>query len=161
MEIVTVAILVLAGLAALGVIAFMLNRAWGDFPKTSALPGGPPPSTKGGPGDVARPGPPADDDLGPLEPRELPAGAPEGSLIAVEHPLVRRTIEAAMEKGGSPYAAYFIRHGDTIYVNLARIADPGQRERIAAMLHEVNGKGSNPMPMKDLIQAVRDLTGIG
>ena len=158
MEIVTVAILVLAGLAVLGLAAFMLNRAWGDFPKTSALPGGPPPSTRGGPGKLARPDPPADDDLEPLGPRELPAGAPAGSLIAVEHPLVRRAIEQSMQKGGSPYAAYFIRQGDAVYVNLARIADPAQRERIAAMLHEVNGKGSSGMSMTELMRAVQELT---
>lgn len=157
MEIVSVAILALAGLALLGVIAFMLNRAWGDFPKASALPGGPPQSTKGGPGRIASPGPPANDDLEPPGP-SYPAGAPEGSLIAVEHPLVRRAIESAMEKGGSPYAAYFIRHGDTVYVNLARVADPGQRERIAAMLHEVNGRGGSGMSMTELMRAVQELT---
>jgi hypothetical protein len=157
MEIVSVALLVLAGLALLGLVAFMLNRAWGDFPKTSALPGGPPPSTKGGPGSAARPAPPADDDLEPLEPRELPAGAPAGSRIAVEHPLVRRAIEQSMQKGGSPYAGYFIRDGETIYLNLARIADPGQRQRIAAMVREVNGKEAGDSSILDSIRAVQEL----
>jgi hypothetical protein len=153
MDLVTVAVLGAAGLVALGLIFFMLNRAWGDFPGRA---GPQPSSTRSGPGNPVWPGQ-LDKDMAPLEPRELPAGAPEGGLIAVEHPLVRQAIEQSMQQGGSPYAAYFVRDGETIYLNLARIADPGQRERIANLVREVNGKQSNDISMMDSIRAVQEL----
>lgn len=111
-------VFVVGGLVLFGIVVLMLNRAWGDFPSKVSTPPSDPlrPSTQS-----SAPTQEWAQSHAAAEP-ELPAGAPSDGLIQVKHPLVHRTIAQALERGGSPYATYFMRDGETIYLNLDRIA---------------------------------------
>lgn len=156
MDLATVVVIFVAGLLALGATVYMLNRAWGDFPRRVG-----PPAAGLAPPPLA---PPPDDDedaWGEAEPGEadppLPAGAPEGELIPVTHPMVRRAVEGALAKGGSPYATYFIRHGDQIYLAAYRIADPIQRARVARLFQELNGGDVSSLDFAAMLKAIQTL----
>jgi hypothetical protein len=149
---VTIIVIFVAGLLAIGVAAYMLNRAWGDFPRRAGPyggTGGPPRSP-----EPARDPAPADDDA--HEP-ELPAGAPEGGLIPVTEPTVRAAVERALERPGSPYAAYFIRDGDRLYLAAHRIADPLQRAQVTSLFQRLNSGDFAGLNFSDLIGAIQKL----
>lgn len=155
----TVAIMFGAGLIALGLTFWMLNRAWGDFPGRAGLPPtysaerpglGPPPDT--GAAKMRDNG--GDEQALP----DLPAGAPADGLVPVTHPAVRRAVEAALERGGSPYATYFVRHGERIYLALYRIADPGQREAARRMVEGLNGGEIGDASLAESIRVIQQLS---
>jgi hypothetical protein len=131
-DLMTVAIIFGAALLAIGLTAWMLNRAWGDFPSRAGpdatsplMPLSPEPRDAFAQPPADELAPDGDEDV---EPAQLPAGAPAEGLIPVSHPLVLRAIQQSLERPGSPYATYFIRHDEQVYLALYRIADPGQRE---------------------------------
>lgn len=139
MDITTILLIAAMGLITILVVVFMLNRAWGDFPRRV----GP---TDSGPSPVPSSGEPAWDAAPPddrskdevEEDEALPAGAPEGGLVLVTHPLVLRAVEGALERGGSPYATYFIRHDERVYLAAYRIADPVEREQVTRVFESLN-----------------------
>jgi hypothetical protein len=142
---------VAAGLLVILIVIVMLNRAWGDFPgRVSGLPPSMPPTISQ---------PPAPMSSAPQMAEEPPmAGAPAGGLVPVSHPMVRRAVLAAMERGGSPYALYFIRDGEAVYLVPGRIADPQQRElvtRTFTSLHE--GKAGGDLPIGDMMRVIQEL----
>jgi|GEM_PF-1136673 len=160
MDAMVIGLVVVGGLLLAGLALLMLNRAWGDFPGRISPPpySAPPRPPSPGPsrameqlgGEPGQPGAGASP--------EPPAGAPAGGMIAVRHPLVRQTIARALEQGGSPYALYFMRDGDTIYLNLDRIADPAQRQRVARTFAAINdGEGGN-LSMPEMIRAVQEIS---
>lgn len=162
MDITTV--LVIAALAALaiGVSAFMLNRAWGDFPRRAGPPDSGPspvppassPAWGAAPADTDDEG--DEDEWGEDEPR-LPAGAPEGGLIPVTHPLVRRAVEAALERGGSSYATYFIRDGEQIFLAAYRIADPAERDRVTRLFAGLNSGDVSGLDFGEIYSVMQQL----
>lgn len=161
MDITTILIIAVMGLLAIGAAAFMLNRAWGDFPRrVGPLDRGPSPiaPSRSPAWETA----PADDDegedgWGEDGEQPLPAGAPEGGLIPVTHPLVQRAVEAALERGGSPYAAYFLRDGERLYLAAYRIADPAEREQAIRLFQGINSGSMASGDLKDMISVIQRL----
>ncbi len=146
--------MLVAGIVAVGaimvvVVLVMLNRAWGDFPgRISGLPPAQPPSP--GQGQPPLAGPPA---IG-----ELSAGAPAGGLVPVTHPLIRQAILTAMARGGTPYATYFIKDGEAVYLVPGRIADPQQRENMTRLFASINSGDSNSISFSEVIRVVQEMT---
>lgn len=155
----TIAIIFLAGLVAIGLAAFVLNRAWGDFPTRLRLPDGTPErSPSPAPGWETAPTHPGEADAPELEEHTpLPAGAPEDELIPVNHPLVKRAVAQALERGGTPYATYFVRHGEQIYLAAYRIADPEQRAQLTRLFLSLNRGELEGIDLGSLIRAVQQL----
>lgn len=144
-------ILIVGGGALLTVIALvMLNRAWGDFPGRISRPdmGQPPVQIPTSPGFTA----PVYDEEG-----ELPAGSPADGLILVTHPLARRAIMQALERGGSPYAAYFVRDGEKVYLAAHRISDPQQRAVAVRTFQAMSGDGPADLSIQEMIRAINQL----
>jgi hypothetical protein len=146
----TVAIIFVAGLALLGLTAWMLNRAWGDFPSRAGQPPAPPMPLptftldKDATGDADEGAP-------------LPAGAVSSNLVEVTHPMVLRAVQQAMERPGSPYATYFIRDGEHVFLVLTRIADPIQRETARRLFTGLNSGSMEDVGMGDLMQMLSQL----
>lgn len=152
LDLVTVAIIFLAGLVAIGLTMWMLNRAWGNFPSRAGLP--PTPLSPGpAPYDAAAPA----DEAWLDESVELPAGAPADGLVPVTHPMVVRAVQQAMDRPGSPYATYFIRDGERVYLALYRIADPAQREQARRLFAGLNSGDFGGSELSDLIRLVQQL----
>jgi hypothetical protein len=148
---ITILIIFVAGLLAIGLATYMLNRAWGDFPRRAgrldAIEDRPP---------FPAPEPPDDDDDDEEEAR-LPAGAPAEQLIPINEPTVRAAVERALERPGSPYATYFIRDGDQIYLAAFRIADPAQRAQVTHMFQSLNSGDFSALNFSDVISAIQRL----
>ncbi|MEI7770176.1 MAG: hypothetical protein WCI67_09325 [Chloroflexales bacterium] len=146
MDLIIFASIVGVGLIIFLVVLVMLNRAWGDFPgRISGLPPPPPP----------RPAPPLA--ATPLA-AEMTDITPNGGLVPVNHPLVRRAVMAALERGGSPYALYFIKDGEVIYLVPTRIADPQQREQATRLFASMNASnGDATPPLAEAIRVIQEL----
>ena len=164
MDLVTVAIVFVAGLLLVGVVVFMLNRAWGDFP-TRLTPPNQGPSRSG-----RRMGTDAlldswesgleDDDEAEGEDEDgerLPAGASAENLIPVTHPQVKLAVMQALERGGTPYGTYFIREGERVYLVASRIADPAERARIVRLFQGLNGGDLSGVSMIDMVRTIQQL----
>ncbi len=164
MDLITIAIIVVGGLVAIGLAAWMLNRAWGDFPSragppeqgTSPLP--PPPALRGFSEQPEAPRNAAEGDES-AEPgaADFPPGAPEADLIPITNDLVRRAAQQALERGGSPYATYFIRHGDQIFLAAHRIADPVQRAQVVRVFTAIDSGGAQDLNFAEIIGVLRQL----
>src|SRR5919109_1045720 len=89
-------LLILGGIAlAIAVAAlFALRRAWGDFPDRASTP---PPVGPSAPGASPPPSMPTFD--APIAP--APLAEPPPGLVPIEHPMMRRAAEAALERGSS------------------------------------------------------------
>lgn len=144
----TVAIMFVAGLAAIGLTAWMLNRAWGNFPDRAGLP----------PTHLT-PTPPENEEWREEDDPEarLPAGASPGNLVEVTHPMVLQAVQRALERPGSPYATYFIREDERVFLVLTRIADPAQRETARRLFEGLNGGEMDNVGMGDLMQVLSQL----
>lgn len=139
--------IVAGGLVVILIALAMLNRARGDFPgRASGLPPSMTPPPVSGP-DLFAP-PPAG---------ELPAGAPSGSLVPVAHPLVRRAVLSALERGGTSASTYFIRDGETVYLVPSRIADPGQRETVTRMFASLNNDTDGNISLGDMMRMLQEM----
>jgi hypothetical protein len=163
MDLVTVAIVFVAGLLLFGVIVFMLNRAWGDFPTRLTPPyqDAPAPRRSGAEALLstwdsvpAEDGEDEGDDEGEAG---LPAGASAENLIPVTHPQVKLAVLQALERGGTPYATYFIRDGERVYLVASRIADPAQRERIVRAFQALNGGDLTGVSLIDMVRTMQQL----
>lgn len=155
MDLATVAIIFVAGLLLLGVIVFMLNRAWGDFPTRLTPPYQDGPARRGAPEEALLAS--LDDDEEYEEDERLPAGAASENLIPVTHPQVRLAIMQALERGGTPYATYFIREGERVYLVASRIADPAERARVVRLFQGLNGGDLTGVNMVDMIRTIQQL----
>jgi hypothetical protein len=162
MDLMTVGIIFVAGLITFGVVIFMLNRAWGDFPRRAGpldhdlaqLTGSRRPAWGAAPADDDD----DDDDLdAALAGDALPAGAPEGGLVPITNPQVRMAVERALERGGTPYATYFLRDGDRYYLAAHRIADPVERARIVRLFQGLNGGDLTGVNFGELISVIQRL----
>jgi hypothetical protein len=157
MDFATVAIIFVAGLLLLGVIVFMLNRAWGDFPTRLTPPYQDGPARRGSP-ERALLAPFEDEEEDEEDEEErLPAGAAPENLIPVTHPQVRLAVTQALERGGTPYATYFIREGERVYLVASRIADPAERARVVRLFQGLNGGDLTGLNMVDMIRTIQQL----
>ena len=135
--------LILGGLALSVVIAVLvaLNRSWGNFPDRA---GTLPPAGASAPGVSPWPSPLAA--AWEAQPR---SGTPErpvptieptsqpGGLVLIEHPLVRRSAEQALARGGS-IIQYIVRQGEHVYFDFSQIADPAQRQEAYDLMRRFN-----------------------
>jgi hypothetical protein len=65
---------------------------------------------------------------------------------------------AALERGGSPYALYFVREGEAVYLVPSRIADPQQRELATRMFASLNSGGAGgDLPLGDIMRVMQEL----
>lgn len=143
--------LILGGLALVAAIAVLvaLNRSWGNFPTRA---GTLPPAGSSAPGmssppragwDEQRPSEPTV----PIEPAEQPSG-----LVPIEHPLVRRSAEQALARGGA-VTQYIVRQGQQLYFDFSPIADPDQRRQAYELMRRFNAGQDVDLPaMMRLIQ---------
>lgn len=154
----TVAIIFIAGLAAIGLTLWMLNRAWGNFPSRMGPGDGLPPTPLSqGPASPDRAAPADDEHEDEGEDDEggrLPAGAPAEGLVEVSNPMVLRAVQQAMERPGSPYSTYFIRDGERVFLALHRIADPGDREAARRAFEGLNSGDVGGIDMVELMRAI-------
>ncbi len=152
MELIIFAGVVGVGLVVAVVVLVMLNRAWGNFP--GPISGLPPmmPLDQPTPSRAAVPSAPLADTHEVAPDDEL--------LVPVNHPLVRRAVMAALERGGSPYALYFVRDGEEIYLVPTRIADPQQREQLMRLFTSMNTNSSGDT-MPSLGEAIRLIQEMG
>lgn len=144
---------IFAGVMAIGliiilVVVFILNRAWGDFPGRVA--GLPPPITPNMP-----PNPPTNSFSPTLE--GFARSDTEATLVSVQHPLVKRAVLAALERGGSPYALYFVKEGDLVYFVPNRVADMQQRDVLIRMFNSLNSDDDNNISFADIIRVLQEL----
>lgn len=160
MDVTTIAIIFVGGLLAIGLTAYMLNRAWGDFPTRLTPPGQDPAPPSRQPARVTAPAQ-QHDEAGEDDPFEkidaLPAGAPPMDTIPITHPLIKRSVEQAMEKGGSPYATYFFRDGDQIFFAAYRIADPVQRAQATRLFQALHSGDTSGVNFGELIRTIQQL----
>ena len=146
--------LILGGLALIAAIAALvaLNRSWGNFPNRA---GTLPPAGSSAPGMSSTPS------AGWEEPRQFgapaqpPASEPmnqDGGLVPIEHPLVRRSAEQALARGGA-FTKYIVRQGNQLYFDFSQIADPDQRRQAYDLMRRFNaGQDVDFAAMMQLIQ---------
>jgi hypothetical protein len=150
-------IIVAAGMILLALTAWMLHRSWGDFPRQLNVHQFEPPA-KRAPSWANQTNDDDDDDDDDDDEwaeRSLPAGAPDDGMILVTHPGVRNAITQAIERGGSPYASYFVRDGDQIYLAAYRISDPDQRAQVTQLFQSINNGEIGGLSIYDLLQVLR------
>ena len=152
MELIIFAGVVGGGRVVAVVVLVMLNRAWGNFP--GPISGLPPmmPLDQPTPSRAAVPSAPLADTHEVTPDDEL--------LVPVNHPLVRRAVMAALERGGSPYALYFVRDGEMVYLIPSRIADPLQCEQLTRLFTAMNSTNSGE-ELPSLGEAIRIIQEMG
>lgn len=134
---------IIGGIVIIAIAAtlYALNRSWGDFPKDARYQ---PRSGASAPGSSRAPEAPA----------ELPAdpsGSPD-TLVPIEHQLVRRSAEQALQRG-SAAARYIVRRDDRLYFDFSRIDDPNKRREAADMMRRFNqGKDIDIRAMMRMVQ---------
>ena len=135
--------LIIGGLTLIILIAALvaLNRSWGNFPNRA---GTLPPASASAPGMSRLPSAPDADweAQPPLGTPERPAPTiertnQEGGLVLIEHALVRRTAEQAIDRGG-PITRYIVRQGEQVYFDFSQIADPEQRREAYDLMRRFN-----------------------
>jgi hypothetical protein len=128
----------------------IMRRSWGDFPgRAGPGPGGfqHPPAMSAAPPLADEPDETGSDEVfGPIE---------ADGLVEVRHPLVRRSVEAAMQRGGS-VARYLAERGGRYYFDLSRIEESDRRERAAEVIEEIRAGRAN---LPEVMRLVQELTG--
>jgi hypothetical protein len=148
------------GLVIAAIIAtlYALNRSWGNFPKDTLYR---PPSGSSAPGMSAGPSVPSSQRgswdapasaMAPLPAPELPD--PDNWVVPIEHPMVRRAAEQALERGG-PSARYVIRQGDQIAFDFSQISDPLQRRQAYALMRRF--ADGQDVDIRAMIQVMRQM----
>lgn len=136
MDLIHLAIIVGTLLAMLGAAAFMLHRSWGDFPTRVTPP--PVEAPRRQLSADSRPAEPAASLFDrPAASNSAPAGeapAEFATRILLKHPLLISIADRALAEK-SEQAAYLVRDGDQIYMDLDRISDPNQRYALAKMVN--------------------------
>ncbi len=148
---------IIGGLAIVAIVAtlYALNRSWGNFPKDTRYQ---PPSGPAAPGISAQPStPPApsrswDVPVSAAVPTEPDLPDPESWVVPIEHPMVRRAAEQALERGG-PSARYVVRQGDRVAFDFSQISDPLQRRQAYALMRRfAEGQDVDIRAMMQLIR---------
>ena len=133
---------------------FALRRAWGNFPDRTGLP----PAGSSAPGMSGQPVARADSPEAtpaPLEPAPT-AGEPPAGLVLIEHPMVRRAAEAALEKD-SRTARYIVRDGDQLYFSFDQISDPAERQVAYDLMRRFNA--GEDVDIRAMMKLARQMFG--
>lgn len=154
MDLLMIAIIVVASLLAIGISAYMLNRAWGNFPShIGQLPSDAPPAPQRRLGATL----PHEEETETDE--ELPTGwETREDMIPVTNPLVARAIHAALDRGGGPYATFFTREGDQVFFAAYRVPDPAQREQLTRLFKGLN---TGDLEGASLVEVMRLMSQLG
>lgn len=152
MDLLMVVIIFVAGLFTIGVAAYMLNRAWGDFPSQITLP--PEVFSSSAPSRRSEATP------GAWEEQEDEEESTQtfSDHVPVTHPVMRRAISDALDRGGSPFATYFIRNGDAIFFVPERVPDPEQREQLRQIFQGLHSGDLSSVPMSALTRLLGQLS---
>lgn len=136
---------IIGGLAVIALLAalYILNRSWGNFPRDARYQ---PPSGMAAPGasSPAMPVPP------PL------ATEPASELVPIQHPLVRRSAERALARGGPP-ARYIVQQGNDLFFDFSQIADPAKRQQAYELMQRFNSGGN--IDLRATMTLIRELFG--
>lgn len=153
MDLLTIAIIVVAGLLAIGISAYMLNRAWGNFPsRIGQLPPDLPPAPQRRLGAAL----PREEETETDE--ELPTGwETREDMVPVTNPLVARAIHAALDRGGGAYATFFTREGDQVFFTAYRVPDPAQREQLARLFKGLNAGELEGVSLVEVMRVMSQL----
>jgi hypothetical protein len=81
--------------------------------------------------------PPGPSHASPYSAAELAHMAAAGKLVEMRDPLVRRSAEQALAKGG-PWARYFVRHAGKLWITFEPLPDQYERERAYDMFRRFN-----------------------
>jgi hypothetical protein len=154
MDLLTIAIIVLAGLLAIGISAYMLNRAWGNVPSRI---GQVPPEALSAPQRRLGASLPLEEETETDE--EAPTGwESREDMIPITHPIVLRAINAALDRGGGPSAACFARDGDQVFFAAYRVPDPAQREQLTRLF---KGMNAGELEGVSLVEVMRVMSQLG
>jgi hypothetical protein len=139
--------LLLGGLALIAAIAALvaLKRSWGNFPDRA---GTLPPAGSSAPGMSSAPSTEWEEPGQFGAPAQPTASAPmnqDGGLVPIEHPLVRRSAEQALARGGA-VTRYITRQGDQLYFDFSPIADPEQRRQAYDLMRRFNAGQDVDLP---------------
>lgn len=126
------ALVIIAIVAAL----YWLNRSWGDFPKDARY----------------QPGRGASAPGASREPADAPGSA--DTLVPIEHQLVLRSAEQALQRGGAA-ARYIVRHNDRLYFDFSRIDDPAKRREAAELMRRFNA--GQEIDVRAMMRMVQEL----
>jgi hypothetical protein len=128
----------------------IVRRSWGDFPgRAGPGPAGVqhPPVTSATPSVADEPDEGGSDEVfGPIG---------SDGLVEVLHPLVRRSVEAAIQRGGT-VARYLVERGGRYYFDLSRIEESDRRERATEVIEEIRAGRAN---LPEVMRLVQDMTG--
>ncbi|MCS6879817.1 MAG: hypothetical protein RMK84_12445 [Oscillochloridaceae bacterium] len=154
MDLLTIAIIVVAGLLAIGITAYMLNRAWGNFPsRVGQLPPDLPPAPQRRLGAT----PPVDEEEAEAE-EDSPTGwETREDMIPITNPVVARAVNAALDRGGGPYAMFFTREGDQVYFAAYRVPDPARREQLIGLFKGLNAGDLEGVSLVEVMQVMSQL----
>ncbi|MGQ9926116.1 MAG: hypothetical protein ACUVS4_04510 [Chloroflexaceae bacterium] len=154
MDLLTIAIIVLAGLLAIGISAYMLNRAWGNFPSRI---GHLPPDTPSAPQRRLGASLPLEEETRTDE--EPPPGwETREDMIPITNPLVLRAINTALDRGGGPYAAFFVREGDQVFFAAYHVPDPAQREQLTRLFKGLNAGELEGVSLVEVMRVMSQLS---
>ncbi|WP_129674188.1 hypothetical protein [Candidatus Chloroploca sp. Khr17] len=155
---------VVGALSLLALTIWMLNRAWGEnFPGS----GGTLPSELLDQYQVTTSHRPQveptrhEDDLSSWwandddEQTQGPAGSPTSEMVEITHTAVRQAILTSLERGGSPYATFFVQDDDKVYLALYRIHDPAQRATAQRVVEGLNDGRLNAFSLMETLRHLR------
>lgn len=137
----TTLLLIAAGVAALAIIAALL--IWRSRSETVVRVPTSPQEIGGPPGPSQHPS---------YSAAELADLAASGRLVEIIHPLVRRSAEQALEKGG-PMARYIVRYEGKLWLTFEPMPDPQQREIAYDLFRRFNA--GEQVDIRAMIDVVR------
>lgn len=125
-------IIVLGSLLIIGIVLWMLNRSWGDFPRRAGVqPDREASAHSTSPAPVATPTFQEDDATDEIE---QGTESQMDNRILITHPMIRRAAESVLYQN-SPQARYLVREGDQLFFAVDRIADPQQRAQAVDLMN--------------------------
>lgn len=153
--------IVLGGILLVVAIAaalYMLNRSWGDFGRSSRLP----PTGTSAPGRSPEPPLRTDNNAWDLPERlAMPDNAPASvaadtgsDLVPIANPLVRRSAEQALSRGGPP-TRYIVQRDGMLYFDFSQIDDATKRQRARELMLDLNA-GRN-VDIRSMMLLVREI----
>ncbi len=85
---------------------------------------------------------------------ELAALAEAGKLVQVNHPLVLRSMEQALERGG-PMTRYIVRYQDALWLTFEALPDAQEREQAYELFRRFNT--GEDLDIRALMQVMRKI----
>lgn len=79
----------------------------------------------------------------------------QGELVPIQHPLVRRSAEQALKKGG-PMTRYIVQQGDQLFFTFEAIADPAERQRAYDLMRRFNA--GDDIDLRAFMNVIKQMT---